>query len=283
MRRSPNPRGTAPGVRLRIAAGEVGGPRGCDVYALPGVPGEMKPMFREHVAPGLPGGAGRIRVARVNLFGLGETAVEERLGDLTARGRVPEVGITAHEATITLRIAARGTDAQIERQFADTKRLIRDRVGDLIFGEEDDTLTGSVLRLLRDRGETLSVYECGTGGRLADWLSEEDDPADPRFLFGAAYRDPRASATVRSAHEHARFDALSDDEATYRLLTPPLRERALPQRIELFGPGAANPAAAERYRHGGDSLIARSRLAKAALALLRRHLLTLPPPDRTAP
>ena len=293
----PNPRGTAPGVWLALPPGPAGGERGCAIAAMPGVPAEMKPMFRASVAPRLPHGTNRIRVARVNLFGAGETSVEERLGDLTARGRVPEVGITAHEATITLRVVARGPDdAAIEAQFAAAKRLIADRVPELIFGEEDDTLPGCVLRLLRDRGETLATAEVGTGGRLAEWLTAEDDPLAARFLGG--FTAPSAAALARLLGcdpAPAALAAAARDRAgaTHGLFTP---AQVAP------GGGAGNPGGEDReetlawagpdgpvtvgYRPAGGPDIARSRLAKAALDLLRRRLAPLPavPRDpRTAP
>ena len=282
----PNPRGTAPGVWMNVPPGPIGGDAGCTLVALPGVPAEMKPMFDESVAPRLPAGMNLIRAARVNLFGAGESAVEERLGDLTARGRTPEVGITAHEATITLRIVARGPDeAAIERQFAGTKRLILERVGELIFGEEDDTLAGCVLRELRRRRRRLAIVEGGTGGRLSDWLSEEDDPAAPAFAGGVTLAGDGAGPFPNLADRADRDNPRAIVEevrrlhgADYALSTPSLHgsgdEGPDGDRVVLL----ATPGGVVRgpYRHAGASAIARSRLAKAALDLLRRHLAERP-------
>ena len=279
----PNPRGTAPGVRLAVPPGPVGGGRGCTLVALPGVPAEMKPMWRESVAPALPRGPNLIRVARLNLFGAGESAVEELLGDLTARGRVPEVGITAHQATITLRVVARGRDeAEVERQFSEARAAARERVGDLIFGEEDETLAGCVLAALRARGETLAVAELGAGGRLTEWLAGEDDRRSPAFLGGATA--PDAAALGRLLGVPADPAAIAESVrgrtgATYALLAPdPVpADPDEPREIALATPDGAARAL---YRHAGGPDIARGRLAKAALDLLRRRLAA---PDRTAP
>ena len=270
----PNPRGTAPGIWLTLPPGAepeaAGGAGGCTLVALPGVPAEMRPMFLDSVAPRLPRGANLIRVARVNLFGAGESAVEERLGDLTARGRVPEVGITAHEATITLRIVARASDeATVQRQFEEVKRLAAERVGELIFGEEDDTLAGRVLAELRRRGETLAVAEVGTGGRLADWLSAEDEPAAPAFVGGVIEAHDRTCLGSAVEPGDAADCVRRQWGTTFGLFTPSQHAGDEPGSLTLATPDGD---VREPYRHAGDSAIARSRQAKAALDLLRRRL-----------
>src|SRR5690606_11270962 len=98
----PNPVGTAPGIWMVVPRRD--GSRRIPFAALPGVPAEMKRMFVHEVLPRIAGSGRVIRRAKVHTFGAGESDVEEMLGDLTARGREPEIGITAHEATITLRI-----------------------------------------------------------------------------------------------------------------------------------------------------------------------------------
>src|SRR6185295_273541 len=76
----PNRRGTAPGIYMEIPRPGTGP---CRVAAMPGVPSEMKVMFRDDVLPRIrpPEAAGLVILqARVNCFGLGESAAEELLG-----------------------------------------------------------------------------------------------------------------------------------------------------------------------------------------------------------
>ncbi len=166
----PNRRGTAPGIWLELPRA---GKTPCRLAALPGVPSEMKLMFREEVLPRLSGSGRVIRRARINCFGVGESDAEERLGDVTARGRDPEVGITAHEGTITLRITAEGETAlECQQKIAETKAIIQDRMGLLVFGEEDEELEHILVSMLKQRGLTLATAESGTGGLLAHWLTD---------------------------------------------------------------------------------------------------------------
>lgn len=165
----PNPRGTAPGIWLtwtRPAGTRV------RIAAMPGVPSEMKVMFRQQVLTRLDGGERVIRRARINCFGVGESQVEEILGDLTARGRDPDVGITAHEATITLRITAEATSlGECQAKIHKTRETIINRLGTLVYGVEDEELEHAVIRLMHQRRASLSTAESGTGGLLAHRLT----------------------------------------------------------------------------------------------------------------
>jgi nicotinamide-nucleotide amidase len=163
----PNRVGTAPGIWMKIGQTLVG--------ALPGVPSEMRLMFDEQVIPRLRalGWINRITVHhKINLFGRGESDIEADALDLTARGRVPEVGITAHEATISFRVRGHGaTEAEARMQIEPTLRIIRERFADFIVGEEsDDVADGLVAQLVRT-GATLATAESCTGGLMAQMIT----------------------------------------------------------------------------------------------------------------
>jgi nicotinamide-nucleotide amidase len=159
----PNSVGSAPGIWMTIGRSRVA--------CLPGVPHELKRMFSEQVVPRLHslGAGSRVIVHRkINLFGRGESEIEAQALDLTARGRVPEVGITASEATISFRIVGEGaTEADALAQIEPTAAIIYDRFGQFIVGEGSDDVVDSLVHELLTKKTTLAVAESCTGGLIA--------------------------------------------------------------------------------------------------------------------
>jgi nicotinamide-nucleotide amidase len=168
----PNQFGTAPGIHMQVA--RAGGAP-CMLFALPGVPAEMRPMWQQSVAPAVLGArpaALVIRHHRIKCFGVGESDLEAMLPDLIRRGRQPTVGITVSDATITLRITATGaTETDCRTAMQPTIDVIHECLGSLAFGEEDDELEHAVARLLAQKGKTAAVAEWATGGRITEWLN----------------------------------------------------------------------------------------------------------------
>ena len=228
----PNPAGTAPGIDLEVPrAGRVP----ARVFALPGVPAEMREMWQVTVEPAIRTMVGAPRVIRhrrIKCFGVGESELESRLPDLIRRGRMPSVGITVHGATITLRVSAEGdSPAACAAYMEPTIGTIRECLGELIFGEEDDELEHAVVRLLRAKNKTLATAEWGSGGMIAHWLSEVTD-SRAYYLGGMVLPNIKAVHNLVQPAGRAAVSESQPDEAGFMKL---LVERMAEECRELFG------------------------------------------------
>ncbi|MEM7474470.1 MAG: molybdopterin-binding protein, partial [Planctomycetota bacterium] len=174
-----NPHGTAPGIDLAV---ENSSGRKARFFALPGVPAEMKEMWRQTVAKRLEEQLGHeqgtLRYHAIKMFGVGESEVEVRLPTVTERDRVPAVGITVSRATITLRIAGRAkSEEDFDSLIAPTIEEINAAMGDLIFGTGNEELQHCVVKCLRESGKRMATLEIGHGAHLAAWLLTADSTA----------------------------------------------------------------------------------------------------------
>jgi nicotinamide-nucleotide amidase len=187
----PNDRGTAPGVWMHMGD--------CLVIAMPGVPSEMFAMFQQQIKPRLVSlglGGGVLVQRKINCFGAGESAVEQKLLDLTRRGHVPEVGITVGDGTISLRILARAANiAEARAQMEPVERTIRERLGELVFGVEEEDVHDAVVRLLHEKRKTLATAESVTAGLVARRLGEVPG-ASQVFVGGIVAYDNRVKAEM---------------------------------------------------------------------------------------
>lgn len=263
-----NPHGTAPGLYFPYSE-ELSSEQGasCQLFAMPGVPYEMKKMWSEQVVPRLPSTGRLIKRHRINLFGLGESHCEELLGDLTTRGRDPEVGITVHQATIVLRLAAMGqTHQECDEKLAQTRELIASRAAEYIFGEEEDELETPVISNLRLRKESVTTVEVGPVAYLQRRLREQN-AVDDVLKPGVVQQDLQNLHEIAELMEQVRVQ----ENATYALgLFPESRPHSgewlqavlkTPEEIQL-----------ERLACFSDQELSFVRGAKTAVNLLRKHL-----------
>ncbi|MFO0999211.1 MAG: CinA family nicotinamide mononucleotide deamidase-related protein [Planctomycetaceae bacterium] len=167
----PNSCGTAPGILMRVKS--VGN-HSCLIAAMPGVPAEMRPMYERQVQPHLLDSNMVLCRRVIRTFGYGESEAERLLGDLTARGRNPEVGITASEAVISLWVTARATSKDTaETMCEESMQLIRQRLGETVYAEGNAELHEVVAGLLKDQQRQIALLEGSTtGGLMALWMTE---------------------------------------------------------------------------------------------------------------
>jgi nicotinamide-nucleotide amidase len=284
----PNDRGTAPGIWMRQGDAWIA--------ALPGVPTEMYAMYAAQVKPRLEelGLASGVRIQRkINTFGMGESHVEQKLFDLTARDHVPEVGITASDAIISLRILASGaTTEEALAQAAPIERTIRERLGDFVFGVEDEELQDAVAALAVKHRLTISVAEGVSGGLLSDALVSVPG-ASAWYRGGIIAYDDRVKEDLLGVPLELMSEQGTVSEAVAKAMAAGCRTR-LRTDLALATVGVAGPGAMGEDRPAGLVWVAlshekgeeslsfswignrtevRRRTAKLALNLLRLHLL----------
>jgi nicotinamide-nucleotide amidase len=167
----PQTRGTAPGLICPVVVDGVEKV----VYAVPGVPHEMKDMIERAVLPDLLARSGEASVIvsrTLRTWGESESGLNERLDPVIARldaeGGATLAFLASGWEGIKVRLTAKASsrveaDAVIDRWDAEVRAL----VDDIVFGVDDDTMESVVLRILRERGQSLALAESVTGGLVA--------------------------------------------------------------------------------------------------------------------
>jgi nicotinamide-nucleotide amidase len=194
-----NPVGTAPAFWLEY--------NGSIAFALPGVPAEMEHLLEHEVLPLIESRyslAAPIHTRILRTAGIGESSLDSRIQDLETADN-PTLGVSAHPGQVDLRLGARAESVErAQAMLSDLERELRDRLGDLIFGQNDETLAGVVLRLAAAHGWRVVSLEAGTGGTLAQVLAESSQSFDRAIV---AHRLAPADLSARLAEEMAQADA----------------------------------------------------------------------------
>jgi nicotinamide-nucleotide amidase len=169
----PNPIGTAPGLQGEV---EVDGATKV-IYAVPGVPYEMRQMVTDHVLPDLLERSGEraVIVSRsLKTWGTSESGLAEMIAHRVAAQTNPTIAFLARgiEGLYVRMTAKAATDAEAHQLIDREDRELRAILGDLVFAVDDETMEHAVLTRLTARGWTLGVAESLTGGlvgaRIAD-------------------------------------------------------------------------------------------------------------------
>jgi nicotinamide-nucleotide amidase len=287
-----NTAGTAPGIDADF---HPPGAKPCRIFAIPGVPREMKLMFERQIAPHIAAaGRGAVILSRtLHTFGLGESSVAQRLEELMDRRRNPSVGTTVSDGQVSLRINARFEDrARAQTELDSTTELCRRALGDLIFGQDDQTLPGVIGDLLLASQFTVATAESCTGGLLAKMIT--DIPGSSRYFqrgwitYSNAAKGELLGVPAELLAQHGAVSepvaiAMADGArqrggATFALSITGIAgpDGGSPQKpvgTVCIGIAGANPTVATTYNFPGDRESIRDRSAKMALTLLRYQIL----------
>jgi nicotinamide-nucleotide amidase len=163
-----NPRGTAPGL-LHEEGGRL-------LFVLPGVPGELKALYREWLEPLLrEHSSGRlVRRRWLHTTGIGESDLHDRVGGLEDLAPAVTLAWLPSPFGVSLYLTGRGERAEeVERALDEAEARIRAEAAPwLVGGGEQLDLAGRIARLLVEGGQRLAVAESCSGGLIADLLTD---------------------------------------------------------------------------------------------------------------
>jgi nicotinamide-nucleotide amidase len=284
----PQVRGTAPGLICRL------GDR--TIYAVPGVPHEMREMVGRAVLPDLIAQAGApttILSRTLRTWGMAESTLAERLADRLAALDAPSSsgatiaflasGIEGIKVRLTVKAPTRDeASALLSRE----ETAIRELLGPVVFGADDEGMEAAVGKLLVEKGWTLGVAESLTGGLVGSRLSEVPGASDwfrgaivayasdvKRKLLGVG-AGPVVSET---AAEEMALGVVSTLEADVGIaltgVAGPTEQEGQPVGTVWIGLAVDGVSEARLFQMGGDREQIRQIATISALDLLRRRLL----------
>ncbi len=209
-----NPVGTAPCFIVETERNAV--------VSLPGVPNEMEHILHESIIPYLQERFHLDEIIKIRVLhcsGLGEGMIDEKIADLERLSN-PTVGLAAHTGVVDIRIAAKAkTEAEADRMIADIEHQIQERLGEVVFGADEDRLEDVVLNAVAKRGWTLIGVESGLDGLLARKIPHTVSLSDlSAESLLAALRAARADSNADAGLGVAMY--LEERAAEMALITP---------------------------------------------------------------
>jgi nicotinamide-nucleotide amidase len=167
-----NPVGTAPAF-IVLAPGDK------TIISLPGVPREMEYLMQNTVLPFLSKQYdlhGVIKSLTLHTSGAGESQIDQLIRDLE-KGSNPTVGLSAHAGQVDIRITAKADSlSEADKMIEPVSSSIRQRLGNWIYGKDQQTLQEVALDRLVSLGWHLGLIEAGLNGRLTQQLASIEGP-----------------------------------------------------------------------------------------------------------
>ncbi|MBI4383033.1 MAG: competence/damage-inducible protein A [Nitrospinae bacterium] len=282
-----NEKGTAPGLMF-----EKDGKR---VYALPGVPLEMRHLLEKYVLPDMAQIGGGMKTESRVLWttGISESGLWEKIGPADPLERHAEVASLPSHLGVRIRLSAWGESLDEVRARLDAaEKILREKADEYIFARDGETMEGAVGELLRRKKLTLAVAESCTGGLIGHRLTNVPGSSD-YFLEGAAVYGNRAKENrlgvdpdLLSKHGAvSREAALSMAEGIRRtagadiglavtgIAGPTGGSETKPAGLTFIAVNDAQGAQCEKFLFHQDRVLNKERAAQAALNLLRLWLL----------
>lgn len=170
-----NPVGTAPVFIVELGQQVI--------ISLPGVPREMEYLMEKSIIPYLRQHFQLHSIIKARVLhsaGAGESQIDDLIGDLEELSN-PSVGLAAHSGQVDIRITAKaGSPEEADGLILPIEQTVRQRLGNWIYGADEETLEAIALEAVHRNGWTLAVVESGLGGDLIRRLASAPGP----FLGG---------------------------------------------------------------------------------------------------
>ena len=227
-----NPVGTAPCFIVETERNAV--------ISLPGVPNEMEHVLHESIIPYLQKRFNLNEVIKVRVLhcaGLGEGMIDEKITDLEMLNN-PTVGLAAHTGVVDVRIAAKAkSESEANAMIAEIESQVRERLGKVVFGADEDKLEEVTLDLIARRGWTLTAIESGLDGILARRIPHTASlpTLNPAFLMDAV----RTARTNSHADIALGVSVYPEDRSAEMAMITPRSEKT--HRITYGGPPRSLP------------------------------------------
>jgi len=262
-------------------------------FFMPGVPREMQAIFRDSVRPTVGELAERTTHQRhVRTFGLPESQVAELLEGVEEAHEGITLGYRAHFPEIEVKVHARAESAaDAEKLALRVTDLVRERLGEAVFGERDDSFAGAVGERLRDRGLTLALAESCTGGMVGAMLTAVPGSSEYLLLDAVTYANSAKTQILGVEQDLLRAYGAVSAECACAMAEGARRAGGSDVAVSITGvagPGGGSehkpvgtvwialarkdePTRMFRYQLDGDRDRVRTRAAYLALELVRRH------------
>lgn len=284
----PNDLGTAPGTIVELDNKII--------VILPGPPFEMQPMFKDYVLPYLQKKTHQetvIKSRTLRIFGIGESAAQEKLDDIFRNQTNPSLAFNAKPAEIHIRLTVKATDDDEANRLMDsTEQKIRERIGQHIFGVDKETLELVVGRLLKSRKMTISLAESCTGGMVATRLTEVPGSSDYLMYGVVSYSnaakekilgvsretlDKYGAVSAETAEEMARgVKAINNTDfglSITGIAGPTGGSPEKPVGLVFVGLSTPDGTFVKKFDFAGNRQLIRLLTSTAALNMVRRYIL----------
>jgi competence/damage-inducible protein CinA-like protein len=196
-----NPVGTAPVFIVELDPQVI--------ISLPGVPREMETLMEISIIPYLRQHfhlSSIIKARVLHSAGTGESQIDDLIGDLEELSN-PTVGLAAHSGQVDIRITAKASSSEeADVLIQPVEQTIRQRLGNWIYGADQETLEAIALEALNRHGWSLSVLECGLAGELIRRLAS----IPGAFLGGQMLTEPPTPEDLLSATDSYRQERGAD-------------------------------------------------------------------------